>query len=107
MIKHNYYLIDIIGVINKLEWRLGEALEYYKTSLTFALKQNNKYAQGRLYNNMANILEIQMDYQEAIEKHKLHLGLAIMLSDRDGIVKSCGAIASLYHTIHDIPNTLR
>ena len=106
MIQH-LNLLHIIGVINKQEWKLAKAMECYDASLNLAVKHNNKYAQGRLYNNMANILELQMDYEQAIEYHQKHLDVAVELNNRDGIVKSCGALASLYHTIEDLPTTVR
>ena len=46
-------------------------------------------------------MEIQMEFTKAIEYHEKHLNIAKLLNDRDALVKSCGALASMYHCLND------
>lgn len=77
-------------------------MECYKGSLELAIKHNNKYAQCRLYNNLANIEELLMNFEAAIEYQLQNLAVAKVLKNRDTIVKACGAIAGYYHTLDNL-----
>ena len=55
---------------------------------------------------MANIMEMQMDFTKSIEYHEKHLNIAKSLNDRDALVKSCGALASMYHCLNDPNNAV-
>lgn len=90
-----------LGVLLKLQWKLSEALERYDLSLEICKKMNNRWGMSRLYNNMANIYEMTMDFEKAIQYQKDRLELAKQLEDQDGLVKSCACIAAMYHTLHD------
>ena len=85
----------------KMQWKLSEALERYDKTLELCKKRNNKWGMSRIYNNMANIYEMTMDFDKAIKYHKDRLELAKQLEDRDGFVKSCASIAALNHTKQD------
>ena len=82
-------------------------MDHYNEALDIAIKANNKFGQARIYNNIANILELLMDFERAIEYHKLRLDIATEIEDRDGIVKACSSIAALYHTIGEYENAIR
>ena len=94
-------------MLNKLENNLEGALEHYNKSLDISIKANNRYAQGRLYNNIANIWEMTMDFERAIEFQKLRLDIATDQNESDSIIKACSCLAALYHTIDDCPNAIR
>ena len=91
----------------KLQWRLSEAIERYNQSLDICIKANNKWGMARLYNNIANIYEMTMDFERAIEFQKLRLDIATELGDRDGYVKSCVCVAAMYHVLGDNHNASR
>jgi len=90
-----------------LQWKLGEALERYNTSLEICTKANNKWGMGRLYNNIANIYEMTMDFDKAIEFQKKRQDIAVQLKDRDGNIKSCACLAALYHVKNDDHTAIR
>ena len=83
----------------KLQWKLSEALDRFNQSLEICQKANNKWGISRLYNNIANIYEMTMDFETAIKFQKDRLAIAKQLQDRDGLVKSCSCIAAMYHVL--------
>lgn len=82
-------------------------MDHYNAALDIAKKANNKFGQGRIYNNIANIFELLMDFEQAIEYQKQRLDIATEIEDRDGIVKACSTIATLYHTIGDYESSIQ
>ena len=100
------HIILLLGLLDKIEWKLKSAMDHYNAALDIAKKANNKFGQGRIYNNIANILELLMDFEQAIEYQKQRLDIATEIEDRDGIVKACSTIAALYHTIGDYESSI-
>ena len=84
-----------------MQWKLSEAMERFETTLDLCKKRNNRWGMSRMYNNIANIYEMTMDFEQAIKYQKDRFDLAKQLEDRDGFVKSCASIAALYHTLQD------
>ena len=84
-----------------MQWKLSEALDRFEQVLELCKKRNNRWGMSRIYNNMANIYEMTMDFEKAIKYHKDRLELAKQLEDRDGFVKACAGIAALYHVQED------
>ena len=56
---------------------------------------------------MANILELQHDFDGAMENHKKSLEIAEELKNRDAVVKACASIASIAHTLDDNETALK
>ena len=50
---------------------------------------------------MANIVELQHDFDTAMDYHKRNLAIAQETNNRDAVVKACASIASIAHTLGD------
>ena len=47
-----------------------------------------------------------MEFPKAIEYHEKHLNISKALNDRDALVKSCSALAAMYHCLNDPTNAV-
>ena len=74
-------------------------MEFYQAALDIATKRNDGNAKLRLYCNMANVMELQMQFEAAIEYMEKMLEIATDKKKRDSVVKACGTLASLHHLL--------
>lgn len=89
--------------------RLGDfdkAANFLETGLAIAEEAQDLRSQGRFYNNLGNICEIQRDFEGAIFYHSKRRKIAEILKDGDSEAKASASIANAYHCIGNLRRSI-
>ena len=89
--------------------RLGDfdkAASFLETGLAMAEEAQDLRSQGRFYNNLGNICEMQRDFEGAIFYHCKRRKIAEILKDGDSEAKASASIANAYHCIGNLRRSI-
>lgn len=95
-----------LGCVYHAKREFELALQTFKTSLDLAIEQDDSASEARIYNNMSNIYEKNMDFDSAIECQKNRMEKLHKCGDVNGQIKCAASLGSLFILVGEIRESI-
>ena len=85
---------------------LDTAKEHFLAAMNIAKERGDKRPLAKIYNNLGNIYELQMNNDEALSCNKERLKVAKELNDQNGIGKALANLGNLSHVVGNLKEAI-
>lgn len=95
-----------LGCVYRWLGEYDKAAEFLESGLVIAEDLQDSRCQGRLYNNLGKICEMQKGFQGAIYYHSKRRKMAEVLKDGDSEAKACASIVNANHYMGNLRKSI-